>query len=215
MSSSLSDKSLGSTQSRILQAILRSDAPLPVDHLSRLLEISRNATYQHVIALERDGLIEKAIVTQTKGRPSQTYRLTDKGQATFPKHYALFAKLLVGLVKSRLGADELTDCLEELGHSLAGEYAERVDGLTGDDLLVEVAAIMLELGYLAEAVPREDGHGLEIRAHNCVFHDLAKQHEEVCSLDLALISRLTGKPIEHAECVVRGGTCCRFRTIKK
>ncbi len=212
MSSHPSDKAFGSTQSRILQSILRSNAPLSVDQLSRLLEISRNATYQHVIALERDGLIEKAIIAQTKGRPCQTYRLTDKGQATFPKHYSLFAKLLVGLVKSRLGAEELSDCLNELGASLADEFSKRVAGLSGDELIIEVSNILLELGYQAEAIPQEGGGGLEICAHNCVFHDLAKEHEEVCSLDLALIERLTGKPIEHAECVVRGGTCCRFRT---
>ncbi len=207
------DRALGQTQSRILQALLQSDAPMSVEQLSRHLAISRNATYQHMIALERDAFIEKADVAQTKGRPTQTFRLTESGRAKFPKRYSLFARLLVGLVKSRMGADELTACLEELGHSLADEYAARVAGLKGDALIAEIAKIMLELGYEAEATPRTDSGELEIRAHNCVFHDLAAEHQEVCTLDLALISRLVGAPIDHIECVVRGGTCCRFRKI--
>ena len=211
----LPDKAFGNTQAKILQVLLQADSPLPVEHLSRSLEISRNATYQHVVALERDGLIEKSAIAQTKGRPSQTYQLTDKGRATFPKHYSLFAKLLIGIVKSRLSGDELRSCLVELGQSLAGTFEERVSGLNDDDLIAEVAKIMLEIGYESEAALRNDGGGLEIRAHNCVFHDLAVEHEEVCTLDIALISRLTGKPIEHTECVVRGGTCCRFRTRNK
>ncbi len=210
MASASAERSLGTTQARILQVILRADKPLPVETLCRVLEISRNATYQHVVALERDGLIEKARVTQTKGRPSQTYQLTEKGRATFPKHYALFAQLLIGLVKSRMGGKELEACLSDLGETLADEYLARVAELDGDELTIEVAAILMDLGYQAEAVPNRNGQGLEIRAHNCVFHDLAKEHEEVCALDLSLISHLTRKPIEHAECVVRGGTSCRF-----
>ena len=186
---------------------------MSVDQLSRLLEISRNATYQHVVALERDALIEKAEIAQTKGRPSQTFRLTESGRAKFPKRYSLFARLLVGLVKSRMGAEELAACLEELGQSLADEYAERVSDLKGDALMAEIAQIMLELGYEAEVTPSADSGDVEIRAHNCVFHDLAAEHKEVCTLDLALISRLVGAPIDHAECVVRGGTCCRFRKL--
>ena len=207
-------KRLGRTQSIILQTLLQADSPLPVQHLTHRLKISRNATYQHVTALERDGLIEKASVSLTKGRPSQTYQLTDAGREVFPKHYALFATLLVQLVKSRIGAEELEACLAELGDSLADQHMDRVAGLEGDELIREVASIMSELGYESEAArPAQGEGGLEIRAHNCVFHELAQEHEEVCALDIALISRLTGCQIEHAECVVRGGSCCRFRAL--
>lgn len=212
--SQLPDRNLGATQKRILQAILKSETPLPVDHLTKLLRISRNATYQHIIALERDGMIEKAEITQTKGRPSQTYQLTEKGQNTFPKHYALLAKLLVALVKNRMGSDLLQDCLVELGGSLAEQYQARVTGLTGNALISEVSNIMKELGYESEVISSSSDDKLEIRAHNCVFHELAKEHEEVCALDLALISKLTGSAIEHKECMVRGGASCRFK-IKK
>ena len=118
------------------------------------------------------------------------------------------------MVKSRLGSEDLEACLTELGSSLAGEFASRVAGLEGERLLKEICQIMLELGYESEAVPSTDGPGLEIRAHNCVFHDLAQEHNEVCALDIALIERLAGGPVDHAECMVRGGTCCRFRRKK-
>ena len=208
----LPDRQLGTTQMEILRSLLHADAPLPVDTLTRRLQISRNATYQHIMALERDGLIQKAAVTETKGRPGQTFQLTDKGVNAFPKHYALFAQMLIKLVKSRMGSDELRECLRELGQSLAGEFRERLAGLKGDDIMIEVAGIMQELGYEAEAIAREDGKGLQIRAYNCVFHDLAKEHEEVCDLDIALISALTGKAVDQTECVVRGGFACRFCT---
>lgn len=208
------DPKLGNSRRRILQTLLHVGEPLSVDQLARQLAISRNATYQHVTALERDGLIERAAISQTKGRPGQTYRLTDAGRDTFPKHYALMANLLIQTLRSRLGPDELETLLVELGRSLAGGFAERVAGLNEAGRMEEISAIMRELGYESEAVAREDGEGLEIQAHNCVFHDLARDHREVCSLDVALLSALAGKKMDHAECMVRGGHCCRFRVVK-
>ena len=211
----LSERNLGTTQKRILQTLLQANAPLPVEALTKTLSISRNATYQHMMALERDGLIERATIAQTKGRPSQTYRLTEQGRDFFPKHYALFANLLIGVVKNKLGSNELRSSLDELGNVLAQDLIERTKGLEGQALFQEVSNILGELGYESECVPSADQRDIEIQAHNCVFHDLAKEHEEVCALDIALISRLTGTKIEQSECVVRGGNCCRFRTLKK
>lgn len=194
-----------------MQELLHSSEPLAVDPLARSLNISRNATYQHITALERDGLIEKAEMSQTKGRPGQTYQLSRSGRATFTRHYALFADLLINLVKSRLGPEDLQSSLEKLGKDLAEGYAERVTGLEPGEQIIEVAKIMRELGYESRATEPEGKAHPEIIAHNCVFHDLAERHREVCALDIALIETLTGSKIEHAECMVRGGTCCRFR----
>lgn len=202
----------GDSRNRLLQELLHAEHPMGVESLARALNISRNATYQHVTALQRDGLIEKADVSQTRGRPGQTYQLSRLGRATFTRHYALFANLLVDLVKSRLGPEELRSCLESLGGGLAERFAGRVANLQGDELVGEVAAIMRELGYESLATKPGRKQASEIVAHNCVFHDLAERHPEVCALDIALIESLTGAKIEHAECMMRGGACCRFRT---
>jgi DeoR family suf operon transcriptional repressor len=205
---------LGHSRTRILRALLHAAGPLGVDYLTKRLEISRNATYQHITALERDGLIEKAEITATGGRPGQTYQLTAAGRALFPKHYALFANLLVGAVKARIGAKDLEACLSELGQSLAINFKDRLAGLDPEQQIEELTRIIHELGYEAETVPVEGGEP-EIRAHNCVFHDLAREHPEVCKLDLALMSALLGRGIDHVECITRGGSCCRFRVKPK
>lgn len=206
---------LGNSRRRILQTLLHAAEPLAVDQLARGLGISRNATYQHVTALERDGLIERAKISQTKGRPGQTYRLTDAGRGAFPKHYALIATMLIKTLRTRLGAAELEALLIELGQSLADGFADRFEDLDEAGRMEAIAEIMRELGYESEAAERADGEGLEIRAHNCVFHDLARDHREVCSLDIALLSKLAGQRMEHAECMVRGGHCCRFRVARQ
>jgi len=209
------EKNIGRTQKKILQNLLQAKAPLRVEALSQILNISRNATYQHMMSLERDGLIERASIAQTKGRPSQTYQLSQAGRHHFPKHYALFANLLVELVKTKMGSEELNAYLKELGQNLATEFTDRVEGLKGKALFKEIASIMGELGYESELMVMPDQETCELKAYNCVFHELAQKHEEVCTLDIELISKLVGKPVEQCDCVLRGGSFCRFRVLKK
>ena len=51
----------------------------------------------------------------------------------------------------------------------------------------------------------------QVEAYNCVFHALAKAHPDVCRFDLAFMEAATGRPIQHMECLLRGGQACRFR----
>lgn len=205
----------GSGRQRILESLLHAPEGLTMDALRDLVGLSRNAVYQHITALERDRLVEKARVSRTGGRPGQTYRLSDAGTALFPKHYDRFSDLLLELIKSTQGSRSLVTLMEQLGRSLAEEHKERLAGLDTEQRIAVVAGLMRELGYSArtdqESADAEDGGGPpQIRAYNCVYHHLAREHEEVCKLDLALLESLLGGRIEHRECMVRGGVCCRF-----
>lgn len=196
------------SRQRVLEELLQAPQPMRVEELARGLGISRNATYQHITGLERDGMIERAMLTQGRGRPGQTYQLTDTGRAAFPKHYALIAGLLIEQIGTKFGKEALEQCFKELGLRLANVHLPEVAG-AGEwpDRLSAIAQKMEALGYRAATQPDHPG---EIRAHNCVFHELARKHPEVCAMDLALLERLAGRPVTHAECMVRGGTCCRF-----
>jgi predicted ArsR family transcriptional regulator len=204
---------LGISQTEILRTLLYASNGVNIDQLSQKLGISRNATYQHVKTLERDGLITGHKVEKTKGRPGQTYRLTREGQATFTQSYAMIASLLVGVIKQRLGHEETVKLFRELGSALAIELDNDLAALDVKERIEKISNALRTLGY--ETVPelaQEPDTGVpSILAHNCVFHDVAEQHSEVCEMDLALLETLSGCSVEHNECIVRGGRTCRFR----
>lgn len=84
-------------------------------------------------------------------------------------------------------------------------------GMSSDAQIMEVVDIMHELGYEANAISEASNQLPIISACNCVYHELASEHQAVCELVLALLSKLLGGEIEHLERMVRGGTMCRFR----
>jgi len=176
---------------------------MSVQRLSIELGISRNAAHQQVIGLEREGLIERASAIRTKGRPSQGYRLSAAGGATFPRQYALLAKEFLAELSRHLSGDDLRNAMERVGKSLAG----RIGG-AGDVPIPRIAEVMAELGYESRSADGPDGP--EIEAHNCVFHDLAFADPSICAVDLALLRTLSGKDVRHLRCMARGERSCRF-----
>jgi DeoR family suf operon transcriptional repressor len=176
-----------------------------VQALSAALGVSRNAAHQHVVALEREGLIERASPIRTKGRPSRGFRLSAAGRATFPRQYALLSKQLLAELSRRLDPAELRDAMQRIGETLAGSLSPVGDS---DEVIPSIAALMRELGYESKAVAGVEG--LEIEAHNCVFHDLAMADPTICEVDLALLRSLSGKSVEHRRCMARGERSCRF-----
>jgi len=201
----LSNSESARSRDRILELLLRSDEPLSVPALAASIGISRNAAHQHVMALEREGLIERAAAIRTKGRPSQGFQLSTSGKATFPRQYSLLAKQLLEELSKVLGPDELHVAMQRIGKTLAASLSTKI-GINADQALI--AGLMRELGYESRTV--EGAEGLEIEAHNCVFHDLAMADPSICEVDLALLQSLSGKAVDHRRCMARGAGSCRF-----
>lgn len=195
------------SRDRILGLLLRSDEPMSVQGLAAHLSISRNAVHQHIMALEREGLIERNAALRTKGRPSGAYRLSDAGNATFPRQYALIARELVKEMARHLRPAEMRAALARIGSSLADSLSSQTGAEPGQTI-PSVAGLMRGLGYESETVQGADGP--EIEARNCVFHDLAMADPTICEVDLALLRSMTGRTVEHRRCMARGEHSCRF-----
>jgi predicted ArsR family transcriptional regulator len=176
-----------------------------VPALAAELGVSRNAAHQQVVALERDGLIERATVIATRGRPSQGFRLSAAGSATFTRQYALLAKELLIELARQLNGEALRGAMTRIGVTLAQRLAEAGRGGLS---AAGIADLLAELGYESRLVDGADGP--EIEAHNCVFHDLAIADPAICEVDLALMRTLSGKAIEHRRCMALGARSCRF-----
>jgi predicted ArsR family transcriptional regulator len=202
-----SDSETARSRDRILDLLLKSEEPLGVQALAGALGVSRNAAHQQVMALEREGLVERASAIPTKGRPSQGFRLSSAGKGTFPRQYALLAKQLLGELSRHLEPSQLRQAMERIGEIVAQDLSAGIDP-NSDQKVAAIAGLMRKLGYESKAVEGPDGP--EIEAHNCVFHDLAMADPAICEIDLSLLRVLSGNGVEHRRCMARGERSCRF-----
>lgn len=201
----------GDRQQRLLKLLLATKPGLTVEALSHQLDISRNAVRQHLAALELEGLVTKGVTHPTRGRPEQLYELTTKGHELFPRKYSWFSELLIESLREESSPEQLRQRFVEMGKrvgahlpGVAGGPAERIEQMT---------SVMRDLGY--ESTMREGSGGAwpSIEATNCVFHHLASRFPDVCQFDLALLEQVVQRPVLHEECMVKGGTACRFKFL--
>lgn len=204
---------MGARQQSLLQLLLRNKSGLTIEDLARELDITRTAVRQHLAVLEKDQLVSKSQTRPSGGRPEQLYVLAPAGSAMFPRHYSLFATLLLDIVQEQAGEAQVGELLAAAGSKVAQKLrAEQLNGT--EDLPARVkklSGVMEELGYSINPATAETAERIPlIEADNCVFHDLAKANAHVCQFDLALLSGFTGSDVVHQECIVKGGNSCRF-----
>jgi predicted ArsR family transcriptional regulator len=184
---------------------------LSIDALAKVLDISRAAVQQHVIGLEGDGYIKKISLNKTAGRPEVIYGITDKGINYFPKQYAWFSDLILNELRQEMGPEGLKDYMQKLGVRVANNLRSQFEGKNLNDRMYELLLIMTNLGFQVKTDIESETRKSVIRANNCIYHDLAQKHNEICAFDLALMSSLLDKEVMQLSCMAKGDCSCRFR----
>lgn len=200
---------LSERQQQILDLLLKADCGLSIDEMAVQMAISRNAVKQHLVLLEKQQLVQEADLNSTGGRPARRYRLTEQGINRFPKQYSWFCGLLLNELAAEWGQQALERRMWQLGEKLAHSLKPQFAGKDLQQKLQTLAELMQSLGYHADA-DLSDGQ-ISLKALNCVYHDLAQQHPELCQFDQALISTLLELPIEQTACMAKQDCDCRFK----
>lgn len=195
---------------QILQRLLENKDGLNIEELTRYLNISRAAVQQHFAILEREGLIAKHKRVKTLGRPSISYILTGEGLASFPKRYHQLSELILAQLSEDFSPESRLRFMQRMGRKLADKYRPLVAGKGRKERAAILLELMQGLGFHARM---EDHAGeqndIEIDAHNCIYHEVAQQYSDICTLDETFISELLGGPIRMAGCMANGdGKCC-------
>ena len=204
-----------SRQQQILKLLLENKAGLSIDEIAAALNISRNAVQQHFAVLERDGYIQAGVLNKTAGRPVRSFILTEAGINSFPKQYAWFSELILTDLKNEMGSEAFQRYMHKLGNNLSQSLLSRFKGKQTDERIEELLKIMDELGFKTKNTTESDSNERTIEACNCIYHDLAQKHEEICEFDKTLMSSLLDQDIELVECMAKGGAVCRFKIISK
>lgn len=202
-------------QHHILERLLENRNGLSVDALALALDISRTAVQQHFVVLEGEGYIKKTTFNKTAGRPVALYCITDKGINYFPKQYAWISELILSDLSEGLGEDGFKAYLRRLAVKLAQKLDGQFTGKNDAERLEQLIKIMAELGFQVNVEPEADCDQPIIRAGNCIYHDLAQKHKELCEFDWVLMSSLLGKEVKPLSCMAEGDGVCRFRIQEK
>lgn len=204
------------TTKQQLLVLLKRTGSVTVEEAAGALSIASMTARQHLINLERDGLVVTQRVRRANGRPHYLYVLTAKGEEMFPRRYDLLARILldeVGILTpdqiEGLTADEKRSLLiQRSADTLAERFRFNVDGRSLESRVAEVTNVLHLIGGFAEWIHTEDG--FEIRDYNCVFATLVDESDGCCDGHERLITQLLKWPARHESILEGNVRCCRY-----
>jgi predicted ArsR family transcriptional regulator len=196
------------TRQQILD-YLRRHGRATVKELDQHLGLTSTGVRQHLTVLEREGLVEAHEERGHVGRPALVYRLTDAGDALYPKKYEQLANVLLEEVRHVAGAQALQTLLRRVAVRFAEPYQERLHARPLAERVREATAIIAERG--SEADCAQDGGDWLIRQYTCPFPQVARQNSCVCALDVEFVRQLVGADARLSTSLLRGDGACTYR----
>ena len=196
------------TRQQILD-YLRRHGRATVKDLDAHLSLTSTGVRQHLTVLEREGLVESQEERGHVGRPALVYRLTDRGDALYPKAYDELANVLLEEVRETAGSEALQALIRRTATRFAEPYRERLEGRPLAERVEETGAIIRERGFLADST--RDGDDFLIRQYTCPYPKVAGQNSCVCALDVEFVRQLVGADARLSTSLLRGDEACTYR----
>lgn len=176
-----------------------------VDELAQALHLTDNAVRAHLMALERDDLVQQRGERRGSGKPASVYTLAPEAEHLFPKAYSSVLRQLLDVLNEQLPSENVESVLRKAGQQLA----QRWEHPSGDvRLRLEAAVEVLnELGGMAELETCDGTYC--IRGYSCPLAIAVPGHPEVCQLAETLLTEIVGVPLQE-QCDRTGTVHCRF-----
>jgi predicted ArsR family transcriptional regulator len=205
------------TSKQQILVLLKRAGSATVEEAAGALSLASMTARQHLVGLERDGLVQAEKVKRATGRPHYVYKLTPKGEDLFPRRYDVLAQLLLeelgNLLPEDIGGLSATEkrslMIERVADRLAERHRPQLQGRTLPERIAATADFLHLVGGFAEWLETESGY--EIRDYNCVFASITANNEESgCEWHVRLLNRLLEYPVTHE--VISDGKvqCCRY-----
>lgn len=182
-----------------------------VGEVAELLGVTAPAVRQRLSRLMAEGVIDRVLARQGRGRPSHRYRLTKKGERLAGDNYFDLASILWDEIRQLEDANLRANLMRRIAKRLADEYSQ---GVRREDLptrMRELARLMREREVPFEV--DESGKLPVINALACPYPDLAEHDRGICTVEQLMIGEIVGADVNLSECRLDGAGCCSFAPV--
>ncbi|GAB4488157.1 MAG: ArsR family transcriptional regulator [Thermodesulfovibrionales bacterium] len=198
----------GSTRQTIIRLLKRSGG-MTIEELSRQVNITPMGVRQHLLALEKKGIVRYITQKHGIGRPGFVYMLTATADMFFPKTTAQFAIDILKELKETDSPEKFSQVLDARKKRLLLACREALAGTTSrSEALQKIKEVLEADGHIIE-ISRENGH-FHFRNFHCPIREVASTFAEICRHDLALMKELLGPGVTMDQNIIQGDTACRY-----
>lgn len=201
------------TREKILM-LLKKQGSMPIEAISKELKITSMGIRQHLLSLERKGLIDYVTKKQGIGRPAFLYKLTDKADNLFPKAYHIFIIDTLKDIEKNDGRDKIDEIFRWRKMRLIKDTKDALsDTKDFDEKVYGLRDILESKGYLVEL--DEGDNAYTLKEFNCPIFQVASEFKEACKHELQFYKEVLGREVKRHECMIEGDPSCTYNIPKR
>lgn len=194
--------------------LIKRRGPSTAADLAAALEVSPQSVREQLAGLLEQALVSFEDVATGRGRPRRHWALTEAAQGRFPDTHAELTVDLIGLIRDQLGEAALDRVLTQRERRGLAHYQNHLAGIP--DLagrVSKLAELRSVEGYMAEAVPTDDGDGWLLIEHHCPICAAARVCQGFCRAELEVFRTVLGPnaTVSRSEHLLAGGRRCVYR----
>lgn len=200
------------TKKRLLDLIKRKGS-ISIDQAINHTRLARTTLREHLLHLERDGLVKHEHMRSGPGRPGLKFKLTKEGNNLFPSYKPALISDLLKFLKER--GDEMTVELffEDFWNQRFEKAKRRMNEVSNMDPKSRLKALMSVLeeeGFMPEFKLDDDAKVFTIKACNCPFSEVIQQTHLPCKLEANFYKKLFGERVTRVAYIADGDYSCTY-----
>jgi predicted ArsR family transcriptional regulator len=192
--------------------LLQQQGPLSIKAIEAALGVTTTAVRQQLTTLVTAEMVTAETVREKRGRPHAVYRLAKKGQALFARGYEELALALLEEILELSDPGTIHQLLHRVSTRLGQQYAERIHSAAVADRIHELSALLTAHGVMSKVDEAADAFVLT--EYNCPYYSLAREHREVCGMEIEAMELALGSPVTLYQSQLDGHTGCQFQVKK-
>jgi predicted ArsR family transcriptional regulator len=197
-----------STRRNIIQRLKKAGG-MTIDELSRQINITPMGVRQHLLSLEKKGVVSYIARRQGIGRPGFIYMLTEAADDFFPNTYDNFSLEMLRDIQKHDGPLKIEQIFSWRKERMLKTYHNALAGKEGiDDTLNGLKQILEGQGHFIE-LSRNNGH-YHLKNYHCPISKIAVEFKEACRHELQMYQELLGNNVTREHTLCDGSVCCLY-----
>lgn len=197
-----------STRNSIVM-LLKKQGGMSIEELSKVINITPMGIRQHLLSLEKKGLVSYVPKRRGIGRPGFVYMLTTAADELFPKSYDEFALGMLRDIRSHDGPDRVDEVFGWRRERLLKNYAPALaEKENTEDLLQGLKGILEAEGHFVDI--SKTGNQYRLKQYHCPISKVAGEFSEACRHELQLYKDLIGRNITREQTATEGSPHCVY-----
>lgn len=211
----MKDALLKEAKTKLLD-LIKIRGEVSVDEATLELGLAKTTVRQHLLLLERQGLLTRGGRKTAKGRPQLIYRLSNRATQLFPtQEPELLRQLLTRLIAD--GQNEwVNNFFREYWAQRTRKFRERLEArgkLTPKATRKVLFELLEEEGFMPEI--SEQKGTVSVRECNCPFPEAVKATRIPCRLEAEFLREALETNFERVSYIPSGSTTCTYVAAAK